>query len=156
MVSRPYVSLGVVELEELFKTSTEPDVLHDLQVELSYRKTSRAKKLLASVNTKLGTKTLPSADAAILQIELEEFEKHYRVLRETFTLEGEILARWGMTAAIPRDLEAKVFELWAKLVSVDEDDFGRSVVSLQRDIKILKEERIGMDPVVFSDSEFGD
>lgn len=156
MVSRPYVSLGVVELEELFKTSTEPDVLHDLQVELSYRKTSRAKKLLASVNTKLGTKTLPSADAAILQIELEEFEKHYRVLRETFTLEGEILARWGMTAAIPRDLEAKVFELWAKLVSVEEDDFGRSVVSLQRDIKILKEERIGMDPVVFSDSEFGD
>jgi len=150
------VSLGVVELEELFKTSTEPDVLHDLQVELSYRKTSRAKKLLASVNTKLGTKTLPSADAAILQIELEEFEKHYRVLRETFTLEGEILARWGMTAAIPRDLEAKVFELWAKLVSVEEDDFGRSVVSLQRDIKILKEERIGMDPVVFSDSEFGD
>ena len=61
-----------------------------------------------------------------------------------------------MTAAIPRDLEANVFERWAKLVSVQEDDFGRSVVSLQRDIKILKEERIGMDPVVFSDSEFGD
>ena len=162
MISRPYVSLGVVALEELFKTSTEPDVLHDLQVELSYRTTSRAKKLLALVNTKLGTKALPSADAAILQIELEEFKKHYRVLRETFTLEGEILARWGMTAAMPRDLEANVFERWAKLVSVQEDDFGRSVVSLKRDIKILKEERIGMDPVVFSDSdsdsdsEFGD
>ena len=158
LVSRPYVSLGVVALEELFKTSTEPDVLHDLQVELSYRTTSRAKKLLALVNTKLGTKALPSADAAILQIELEEFKKHYRVLRETFTLEGEILARWGMTAAMPRDLEANVFERWAKLVSVQEDDFGRSVVSLKRDIKILKEERIGMDPVVFSDSdsEFGE
>ena len=75
MISRPYVSLGVVALEELFKTSTEPDVLHDLQVELSYRTTSRAKKLLALVNTKLGTKALPSADAAILQIELEEFKK---------------------------------------------------------------------------------
>ena len=112
------------------------------------------------MNTKLGTKALPSADAAILQIELEEFKKHYRVLRETFTLEGEILARWGMTAAMPRDLEANVFERWAKLVSVQEDDFGRSVVSLKRDIKILKEERIGMDPVVFSDSdsdsEFGE
>jgi hypothetical protein len=71
-------------------------------------------------------------------------------------LEGEILARWGMTAAIPRDVEEKVFELWTKLVSVEEDDFGRSVISLQRDIKILKEERIGMDPEVFSDSDYGD
>jgi hypothetical protein len=156
MVARPYMSHGVVELEELFKTSTEPDVLQDLYVELSIRTTSKAKKLLALVNIKLGTKTLPNADVAILQIELDDLQKRYRSLRDTFTLEGEILARWGMTAAIPRDVEEKVFELWTKLVSVEEDDFGRSVISLQRDIKILKEERIGMDPEVFSDSDYGD
>jgi hypothetical protein len=134
------MSHGVVELEELFKTSTEPDVLQDLYVELSIRTTSKAKKLLALVNIKLGTKTLPNADVAILQIELDDLQKRYRSLRDTFTLEGE----------------EKVFELWTKLVSVEEDDFGRSVISLQRDIKILKEERIGMDPEVFSDSDYGD
>lgn len=42
--------LGINALEELFKTSTDLDILQDLHVELSFRTTSEAKKLLALVN----------------------------------------------------------------------------------------------------------
>lgn len=148
------MSRNIVELEEIFKTSTNPGELHDLQVELSHRATSRAKKLLTLVNAKLGIETAPTAAVAVLQIELKDFQKRYRALRETFTLEGEILARWGMAGSIPREIEEAVFRLWAKLVKVEEDEFGRSVLILQRDIKVLNEERVGMSPVVFSDSDF--
>jgi len=148
------MSLGINALEELFKTSTDLDILQDLHVELSFRTTSKAKKLLALVNNKLGNKSMPNVDNAILQIELEDFQKRYIALRETFTLEGEVLARWGMSGSIPRKIEEAVFGLWAKLVKVEEDQFGRSVLSLQRDLKILNEERAGMSPAVFSDSDF--
>lgn len=150
------MSLGINALEELFKTSTDLDILQDLHVELSFRTTSKAKKLLALVNNKLGNKSLPNVDNAVLQIELEDFQKRYRALRETFTLEGEILARWGMSGSIPRKIEEAVFGFWAKLVKVEEDQFGRSVLSLQRDLKVLNEERAGMSPAVFSDSDFED
>lgn len=150
------MSLGINALEELFKTSTDLDILQDLHVELSFRTTSKAKKLLALVNNKLGNKSLPNVDNAVLQIELEDFQKRYRALRETFTLEGEILARWGMSGSIPRKIEEAVFGFWAKLVKVEEDQFGRSVLSLQRDLKVLNEERAGMSPAVFSNSDFED
>ena len=151
MVERPYTNLGIADLEEIFGMSTDLGALHDLHVELSHRKTSRAKKLLTLVNAKLGIETAPKADVAVLQIELADIQKRYQILRETFTLEGEILARWGMAGSIPREVEDAVFRVWAKLVKVEEDEFGRSVLTLQRDIKVLREERVGMSPIVLSD-----
>ena len=57
----------------------------------------------------------------------------------------------GRAGSIPREVEDAVFRVWAKLVKVEEDEFGRSVLTLQRDIKVLREERVGMSPIVLSD-----
>ena len=50
MAERPYMSLGVVELEGIFLAATDSDVLEVLQYELNHRKTKAAKKLLEKVN----------------------------------------------------------------------------------------------------------
>ena len=53
MVERPYTNLGIADLEEIFGMSPDLGVLNDLHVELSHRKTSRAKKLLILVKVKI-------------------------------------------------------------------------------------------------------
>lgn len=39
-------------------------------------------------------------------------EERHALLRETFTLEAEVLARWGMTPLLPQVLRERVVALW--------------------------------------------
>ena len=47
MAERPYISLGVVELEGIFLAATDSDVLEVLQYELNHRTTKAAKNTAA-------------------------------------------------------------------------------------------------------------
>lgn len=64
--------------------------------------------------------------------QFQEAEEHnsivlkYEALRVTFTVEGEVLARWGMTPALPHDLQELVFQEWRKRFAV-EGDKGRAL-----------------------------
>lgn len=73
------------------------------------------------------------------------------VLRTTFTLESEILARWGITAALPCDLRRSVLQQWDRIVSDEPDHLGRSRARLAADIEslghIAASEKATMDDV---------
>lgn len=56
------------------------------------------------------------------------------LLRATFTIAGEKLARWGMTEAMPRDIMSSVAALWAERVGESEDGAGRSLGRLRQDM----------------------
>ena len=146
MAERPYMSLGIAGLQEIFCTATEAELLHALQYELNHRTTKAASKLLVQVNEKLGVSQEKPEDLSIWKHEYMNIKKRHDSLRATFTIEGEILARWGMTGSIPRELEEKVFEYWSKSTTSTEDEFGRTSTQLGRDIEKLQLERKGMNP----------
>jgi hypothetical protein len=56
------------------------------------------------------------------------------ILRSTFTAEAEILARWGVTPALPAECLAQVSDWWRAKLSGEPDLMGRSVASLERDL----------------------
>ena len=146
MAERPYMSLGVVELEGIFLAATDSDVLEVLQYELNHRKTKAAKKLLEKVNGKLGVNPEKTENFSVWKVEYTELKNRHDLLRGTFTIEGEILARWGMTNSIPRDFEILIFDLWSKNINATEDLFGRTSSQLSSDLEKLQNERKGMNP----------
>ncbi len=146
MAERPYMSLGIDGLQEMFRTATDAELLHGLQYELNHRTSKAASRLLVQVNEKLGVSQEVPEDSSIWKFEYMNIKKRHDCLRATFSIEGEILARWGMTASIPRELEAKVFEYWSKSMTSTEDEFGRTSTQLGGDIERLQLERKGMNP----------
>ena len=146
MAERPYMSLGIGGLQEMFRTATDAELLLSLQYELNHRNSKAAGKLLVQVNEKLGASLEEPEDLSIWKFEYINIKKRHDCLRATFTIEGEILARWGMTGSIPRELEEKVFEYWSNSTTSTEDEFGRTSAQLSGDIERLQLERKGMNP----------
>ncbi len=155
MLDRPYMSLSFLELNDLFSKAKDSVVLEDLKYELSLRRTKSAKKLLIEVNKKLGVAPGKEVNSSKLNFEHAQLKKRYDSLRRTFTVEGEILARWGMTSAIPKALEKIVFDIWSKSVTSDDDEFGRTSAQLAIDMEKLKNERRGTCSSVSADLKSG-
>lgn len=64
----------------------------------------------------------------------------YESLRATFTVEAELLARWGMTPLLPHDLQDLVFEEWYK--KLQDGQHGRlSISALTADRARIAQER---------------
>lgn len=70
-----------------------------------------------------------------------DLETRYQLLRATFTSEGEILARWGMTASLPAEMEAAVFQTWRSRLAAGPDEMGRDLMQLAQDLERLSMER---------------
>jgi hypothetical protein len=88
------------------------------------------------------TRTRLGSASSVIDPPLRDLEQRFELLRATFTIEAEILARWGMTSSMPPEIEAQVFSSWRKsLKKNSDDDLGRSIVSLEEDMKRLAEER---------------
>lgn len=143
MLDRPYMSLSALELVALFEKAKDSESLENLQHELMNRRTKPAKRLLIEVNKKLGVAPGKEVNSSKLNFEHAQLKKRYDSLRRTFNVEGEILARWGMTSAMPEALEAIVFDIWSKSVTADDDEFGRTSAQLAIDMEKLKVERRG-------------
>ena len=146
MLERLYMSLSAQELEKLFMKTVDRDILQALQYELNHRKTKLAKKLLIKVNEKLGVTPEAIDDSSSWKYEYVQLEKRHELLRATFNVEGELLARWGMTSAIPKDFEGIIFDAWSKALTAVNDEFGRTIDQLNSDLERLKVERRGMNP----------
>ncbi len=67
-------------------------------------------------------------------------DQRFEVLRSTFTLEAEILARWGVTPLLPAGLLGVVIEGWRSSLTMSPDVFGRSLGTLESDLARLAAE----------------
>jgi len=154
--TRPYSKFRIDELETLYAKSAQDDaVVEKLSAELVHRTTARAIRLAAKLRKGQIARGATPSDATIddlpkgLRARLrpanedlaadaiadpcQEYRTRYEVLRTTFTLEAEWLARWGMTGAMPLELQGKVFDLWKATLSEVPDLFGRTQQQLERD-----------------------
>jgi hypothetical protein len=93
-------------------------------------KDGRAKPVVPGpvVEAELAT-TNPDVDRSLQQA--------FELLRESFTLEAEILARWGMTPTLPKVIVQSVFTAWRKVLKSGPDDRGRSLELLEQDMAEL-------------------
>ncbi len=62
----------------------------------------------------------------------------YETLRATFSERGEILARWGITDALPSDMKEQVALMWSGRVTDEEDGVGRTLKKLVSDMEYLR------------------
>lgn len=145
--------------------ASPPELLSEVEYELRHRTTKGAKHLLARLSgnsvsraskerapevgggqpshpTTLESVDKPSAFPTETQTENDharDIKTQFAALRATFTAESEILARWGLTSAMPEDMVQLVLENWAGRVTDEPDDMGRSRTSLSRDSARLAE-----------------
>ena len=155
-MARPYGDKGVAELERLAtENAGDAKVMADVIAELRKRTVPKARKLLARLSGESpstpaatrkassksdGTKPIASGlmvDAALATMNPDgdrSTEQTFELLRETFTLEAEILARWGMTPTLPKEIKKLVIVEWRKLLKGGPDDRGRSIKKLELDM----------------------
>ena len=112
-------------------------VLH----ELKFRKTNAAKKLEAALAGDVTDDRSAVAHEESPNAVEAELVARYESLRSTFTLEGEILARWGMTPDLPQDLVSATFESWRRRLSTQPDRRGRNILKLDEDLRALSAAR---------------
>lgn len=62
------------------------------------------------------------------------------LLRTTFTAEGEILARWGMTPGLPAEARDTVIAWWRSQLNRVPDAMGRTIDALDRDLAAVTRE----------------
>lgn len=152
-MSRPFARLSLDDLKELART--EPAKVADIKGELAHRRTSGAKAFLRSLNAgdRDGSTSGERAQAGddLAQVDAlpagvarppksRDLEQRYELLRATFTIEGEILARWGMTSSLPSDLQGHIFAIWRERTSETPDGHGRTRASLEADVELLARE----------------
>ena len=62
-------------------------------------------------------------------------ESAYARLRATFTEEGELTARWGMTPSLPPQLRTVLVEGWRGMLRKSATADGRTIADLEADLK---------------------
>ncbi len=163
-MKREYTSKGIAELRKMAQEhSGNPAILNKIVHELGFRSTKASRKLLAELTAgrapskpvrvakkQTSTRATPTkrrapeagpvveSPAATTESPVDRGQQEtFELLRETFTLEAEILARWGMTPAVPKEIEKLVLAEWRKLLKGGPDDRGRSIETLEMDISKL-------------------
>lgn len=170
MNARPYALMKIDQLEELARSSSDDsDVRRRLLAELEYRTNRRAQRLRSQLegtnplDAGSATRAEPHAKPSVItpfskgctheppndatcptsQSSADEHESLLRTfesLRATFTVEAELLARWGMTPALPQEIQDLVFEEWIKRLTSPGNESKRIVESIAEDrIRIVRE-----------------
>jgi hypothetical protein len=161
--NRPYKSSSLPELIAVTKAKNVSEkIVKDVLAELECRTTAGARRLkreLLGTYPQLATKAVvrnstPPAKRASRQssihpsdsnfpatIVYEENAVAYEFLRNTFTEEGEILARWGMTPTLPDAIMKKIFEMWKEHLSKNKDSMFRTLQQLESDQAKLQKTR---------------
>lgn len=155
-MARPYMQCTAAELKILVeKPGATSETVQAVLAELAHRSTKSARKLRDelcakhSVPTPGGTNFDTSTEnRETVHAKQEpdpskpppEFEWRFNALRLTFTAEAEILAKWGITPALPDDIRESVFDAWRSKLIASPDELGRSADRLATDIAKLEEE----------------
>lgn len=160
---RPYHYWSIEQLEDLASTQAEnEEILRVLVAELDLRTTRRARRLRRKLDFVVSLDNTGGASQAELSNEegraskLTPFSQgagddwvsryralsaKYETLRATFTLEAELLARWGMTPFLPRDLQDLLFEEWRKRLETSTEGSERTLETLSGDLVRIARER---------------
>jgi hypothetical protein len=142
-MSRAYQQSSAAELQALALASRgDAAVLSEILAEFSRRKTQKARDARRAVEAALAGRTLgpdsgtgpasvrrPAPDArrpnrpdpaapqappaGTAEPAGPGLEARYEALRQTFTEEAELLARWGATPLLPPELRRGLFDAWA-------------------------------------------
>lgn len=170
-MTRPYISLSIAQLE--FLASDDPSDASSVSLlidELRHRNGRRVRRLLSQLETPLVTENndedlteeepvtstfgpveSPNCPDAVVRDnspvqsagDHELIRQRYEDLRLTFTVEAELLARWGMTPSMPQSMQEMTFAEWRKRLQRGADTLGRSVQTLEADqLRIADERRL--------------
>ena len=147
-------------------------VVDEIIDELGNRKTQAARRYLAELHEKFprhaepakAAKSKQAAKRAVARASTpsraprvldgptvftyEENSVAYEFLRNTFTEEGELLAKWGMTPTLPGEFIEKIFDQWKEYLSKNTDLMFRTIEQLNLDrekfAKLRHEQRTKM------------
>jgi plasmid stabilization system protein ParE len=112
----------LAELHEKFPRLAEPAK--------AAKSKQAAKRAVARAST---PSRAPRVSAGPTVFAYEENSVAYEFLRNTFTEEGELLAKWGMTPTLPDDLIQKTFDQWIEHLSKNTDPMFRTIDQLNLD-----------------------
>lgn len=158
-MKRPYMKLRIGDLTDIADDpGTSEDVRNLLVEELRRRSSPGAKRLLLrleggaaradrggaqeSVRTEQKSRGVKTETGAAPSVEVAphvvEREATLAALRETYTEGAEVLARWGLTTAIPAELFDVVVAWWGDVVTDVPDRLGRSKFALADDVATVR------------------
>lgn len=135
MVQRIYMSKSIIQLREIaLQNLHDSTVILNLRHELSYRSTKSARQLLTEIDsgTTISAPGPPPLAQVVSEMTTADHEmdhglaSRYEELRQTFTVKGSLLSRWGMTEIMPKDFMQAVIELWSTRITDVPDQFGRT------------------------------
>ena len=143
MSQRNYMSKSVIQLRELaLENLHDPSVIVKLKHELSFRTTKAARQLLAEIDS--GAAISPPVQPPVAQVVSEaittdfavdnELTYRYEALRQTFTVKGSLLSRWGMTELMPNEFMQEIVKLWSTKISDTPDQYGRTKELLSKNM----------------------
>ncbi len=158
-MDRPFKSSSIVDLTRIVDDQSSTVDVNVIMTELRLRKSNAARELLARLERKgrhgmkRESKVLDrevSSDESSSYVTSSsharplEAEERLAILRETYSEGAEILARWGLTTAVPRELFDVAVEWWRLNLLDVPDEFGRTQVRLEDDaFKIRSRELLG-------------
>jgi hypothetical protein len=142
---RIYSTKSLIELKQIASANmADSKVIEKIKHELGFRKKAAAKQLLSeleagapiSLSPQRKTLDAPTSSASI-HSDCVALEASYEVLRATFSEQGSVLARWGLTESMPNDLLIKVVSLWIEKFNGGYTHVIRSQEQLLKDCKFL-------------------
>lgn len=151
-VTRKYQAKRVEELRLIAKNNLgDSKMISEILDELENHRTTKGaarlarmirngENLDAPIRDRAAGSASSSGDESEAQPALDgckDLLARYETLRATFSERGEILARWGITDALPGDMKETVALMWFGRVTDEEDGVGRTLKKLVSDMKYL-------------------
>lgn len=141
---RPFSSHTIAQLEAMENQARIDPVLRAaLADELSHRKTAKARGLAARLEQEASSPDAgPDTNAQIVvrngeSVTVQSMLDDLELLRSTFSEAGEILARWGMTESMPREIREVVLDLWHTRLANSDAPLGRTSARLAESVRRL-------------------
>jgi|GEM_PF-2623039 len=135
---RPFSSHTIAQLEAMENQArTDPVLRAALAEELSHRKTAKARGLAARLEQEA---TSPDAEIFVSNgesVTVRSLFNDLKLLRATFSEAGEILARWGMTESMPKEIRDIVLGLWQTRLANSDEPLGRTPTRLAESVRRL-------------------
>ena len=143
---RAYMTKSAMELQQIaVANSGDVKIIEKIKHELTFRHTAAAKKLLDELGKGGPISLTPQSKprvavdiSASVHKDCEMLEVSYELLRSTFSEQGELLARWGLTESMPIDLLEKIGTMWIEKLTSGYGHAIRTLEQLGKDFKQLE------------------
>ena len=143
---RVYSRKSAMELQQIAAANLgDVKVIEKIKHELAFRSTPAAKKLLSELSAGGSISLTPQSKPRVavdisgsVHKDCEMLKASYELLRLTFTEQGELLARWGLTESMPVDLLEKIRFMWIEKLTSGYGHAIQTLEQLDKDFKQLE------------------